>query len=296
VALAEVVAGHYAQRVSLARATVRAVAALWRRTDPDRISGSWSGLARAAELLLFGAQREAAAAADEYVVGVLAEQGVATTQVGIQPESFAGAASDGRDLRTLLYQPAITTLVAIRAGASTSRALTSGEAALRMIAGTQVADAGRAADQVALVAQPRVTGFVRMLNPPSCSRCAILAGRRYEWKAEFLRHPLCDCIAVPAAEDAADDLRTDSKAYFASLSAAEQNRIFTKAGAEAIRDGADIARVVNARRGMYTAAGRQLTTEAAGRRARPMPEQIYAEAGDDRAEAVRLLQRFGYLR
>jgi hypothetical protein len=56
-------------------------------------------------------------------------------------------------------------------------------------------------------------------------------------------------VNVPAVEDVADDIRTDPAAYFHSLTTAEQNRYFTKSGAEAIRAGADINQVVNARRG-----------------------------------------------
>ena len=42
-------------------------------------------------------------------------------------------------------------------------------------------------------------------------------------------------------------------AYCEALSPAEQGRVFTTAGAEAVRLGADISQVVNARRGMSTA-------------------------------------------
>ncbi|SCF39390.1 hypothetical protein GA0070563_11115 [Micromonospora carbonacea] len=108
----------------------------------------------------------------------------------------------------------------------------------------------------------------------------------------------CDCVHIPAREDSADDLRTDPKKYFASLSAAEQDRLFTVGGAEAIRAGADIAQVVNARKGMYEAGGRQFTRTGTRRRKRPrlMPEQILREAGGDRAEALRLLKLHNYLR
>ncbi|HEX5995681.1 MAG TPA: hypothetical protein VFY84_11115 [Jiangellales bacterium] len=37
------------------------------------------------------------------------------------------------------------------------------------------------------------------------------------------------------------------------MTEAEQDKVFTKAGAQAIRDGADMGQVVNARRGMFTA-------------------------------------------
>jgi hypothetical protein len=109
----------------------------------------------------------------------------------------------------------------------------------------------------------------------------------------------CDCIHIPAREDSADDLRTDPKRYFQSLSAAEQDRVFGKAGAESIRHGADLSQVVNARSGMYSAGGMQLTSTAAATRGaagvRLMPEQILREANGDRTEAIRLLKRFGYL-
>lgn len=57
---------------------------------------------------------------------------------------------------------------------------------------------------------------------------------------------------------------------------------------------------MNARSGMYTASGKQLTRTAARARGvggvRLMPEQILREAKGDRDEALRLLKRFGYLR
>ena len=105
---------------------------------------------------------------------------------------------------------------------------------------------------------------------------------------------------MPAAEQVAGDLTTDPRGYFDSLSKAEQDRHFTKAGAEAIREGADIGRVVNARRGMDVAGGRatrarrRTTTELAGRRQRLTPEGIY-DIATDRDEAIRLLRRHRYL-
>lgn len=137
---------------------------------------------------------------------------------------------------------------------------------------------------------------------------------------------------IPGRENVAGDFRTDPKAFFRSLSAAEQDRVFTKAGAESIRLGADVGKVVNARRGAAGLApagarltpaevraarggrsvgrletrdvfGRQLytTTEGTRGRNRParaprlMPESILQIAGRDRDEAVRLLRRNGYL-
>lgn len=110
-------------------------------------------------------------------------------------------------------------------------------------------------------------------------------------------------MGIPAAEDRSDDLRTDPNAYFKSLSRAEQDKVFTKAGAQAIRDGADISQVVNIRRkgGLYTAGGRKYTRESTTKRGvvpkkqRLTPEQIYKDAAGDREAAITLLRQNGYL-
>jgi hypothetical protein len=91
---------------------------------------------------------------------------------------------------------------------------------------------------------------------------------------------------------------------FDGLTPAQQDRTFTIAGAKAIRAGADVGRVVNARSGMSTASvgGRkvQTTTVGTSRRAsrtkpRLMPEEIYRVAKGDPAEELRLLMSNGYI-
>lgn len=306
---------HYRRRKALVRAVDAAAKRLWEGLDPHALRLSWATAGYALLAVITQAQQAAAMTATAYVTDVLAEQG-SDGAPAVNAASLAGIASDGRPLVTLLEQPLIATLAAIGQGMPLGPALLAGEVSIRMIAGTQVADAGRVADGVAITGS-RHGGYVRMLNPPSCSRCAILAGRWYAYNAGFLRHPRCDCIGIPAAESLAGDLVASPKAYFASLTEADQNRIFTNAGAQAIRDGADIGQVVNARRGMHTAGGRAFTTEAttargsfgasagalvklAGQRYRVavvprlMPEQIYRDAAD-RDEAIALLKRFGYL-
>lgn len=215
-------------------------------------------------ILLMAAQQAAASGADEYVDSVLGESETAGT---VAAAAFVGVASDGRPLDSLLRQPEIATRVALSQGATQTRAFATGEATLRMILRTQVADAGRVADGVAIAARPN-TGYVRMLVGESCSRCAILAGKFYKFNAGFRRHPRCDCQHIPAkGEQAArsEGLISDPKEYFNSLSEAEQNRIFTNAGAQAIRDGADMNQIVNVRRGAagLTPAGARITADEA---------------------------------
>lgn len=251
-ALDELARAHYGVQQSLADRAAAALAELWALLDPTGIAAGWQALRLAERMFVALATHQVAAAspAPRYVAAALAEQGVPSVPLGVvAPASLAGVASDGRPLESLLAQPLIETLTQIKQGAPPQRALEIGGSSLSTIAQTQVSDAGRAAVQVAMTAEPKVFGWVRVLVPPSCGRCAILAGRWYGWNDGFERHERCDCVHVPAAEDVAGDLRTDPQGYFHSLSAADQAKYFTASGARAIRDGADINQVVNARRG-----------------------------------------------
>lgn len=253
---------HYRRQVALARRAAAEIGRLWSRIDREQIGPSWAASLPAATQILSSAQALAAASSSAYLDDVLEAQGIDPDAEGrLQPAAFAGVASDGRDLETLLYQPAITALTGIKRGETVPRSLAAGRLELDMIARTQVADAGRVADGVAVVARRKVGGYVRLLSPPSCSRCVVLAGKWYRWNAGFERHPRCDCRHIPAAEDTSEELATDPRQYFDSLSREEQDRVFTQAGAQAIRDGADISQVVNARRGArgLATAGARLT-------------------------------------
>lgn len=272
--------------------------------------------------VVVAAQVTATRESDAYAAEVLNELGFGpATQPGVvRLNSLAGVAGDGRPVESLLA----STVGRARALSDTmprEQALEDAQAFMDMVTETILADAARAAEEVAMAARPWVDGFVRMINPPCCSRCAVLSGKFYLFNEGFLRHPNCDCYHLPAPSDP-DKVRNlisinSPERYFESLTEAEQNRTFTTAGAEAIREGADIGRVVNARRGMskaqdsgrlkrVTVAGRDIyiTTEATTRRGRRanqargirlMPESIFEIAGDDRDEAIRLLRVHGYL-
>lgn len=280
---------HYRRQQRLTALTVMGARRTWQRVNFRRLDETWN--IRDVALLVTAAQRAAAVDAETYIAEAVDEQGIdGATEGRLSPTGFAGVASDGRPLPTLLEAPTAHVKQRVAQGVGQDAAMRAGMSWLDMIVATQVQDAARVAAGVAMTARPAVTGYTRMLNPPSCSRCAVLAGRVYKVNQGFLRHPRCDCRHVPTAESFLDQ-RTDPKAYFESLDPAEQNRIFTRDGAEAIRDGADIGQVVNARRGM-TAAG--TTTEAARGHVRLMPERIYQQAAD-RTEALRLLKQHRYL-
>lgn len=148
-----------------------------------------------------------------------------------------------------------------------------------------VQDAGRSAEQVATSMRPH-TGYVRYLSPPSCSRCAVLAGRVYRYSTGFLRHPHCDCTMVPTTR-ARPDFVPDP------VSLMRQGMVtgLSKADRRAVSDGADFNQVVNARssKAGLSTPGRVLT-----RRGRPTPEGIYA-ASTSREDAIQRLIAAGYV-
>jgi hypothetical protein len=174
---------------------------------------------------------------------------------------------------------------------------------------SEIADAGRTASQVEFVSRPEWQNYVRMLTPPSCARCAILAGRIYRDLDAFQRHPGCDCVMVPVQSwEAAHDegLVSDPTTAFER----GEVRGLSKADAQAVADGADLQKVVNATRGIVTvdtlghrvkATTAGTTKRAAWRKANPSrlvrlrPESIYQFA-QDREDAIRLLRLYGYLK
>jgi hypothetical protein len=288
---------------------------------------SWMRIASPMLLVVLQAQADAAERAVGFVPDTLGALNVDADPDGeVVPDSLVGVAGDGRPVDTLLLGAKVAAKQAVAAGGSQSAALAAGGKWLNLAVKTLLSDTGRAAESLGVAARPGV-GYVRMLNPPSCSRCVVLAGKFYRYKAGFRRHPGCDCRHIPSRESIAGDLTVDPNRYFKTLSKEAQDSTFGSAGAQAIRDGADVNQVVNANRGTTTAQvyGQRLaiTTEGITRRGvaynamsragyaqratdvrngryfqakspRLMPETIYRLA-EDRADALRLLRLYGYL-
>lgn len=321
----EVAVDQYRRQQVIVRRAATKVQTVWRQINRADISGSWQQLAPLLIAAVTEAQTEAAKLADPYLDDILAAEGAESAAAGrVVPGALAGIASDGRPLLSLLYQPVIDWKMRMLAGQPMEDAFRSSLASALRITATQVADAGRGATGVAMASRRTIQGYVRVVQPPACSRCVILAGVEYGWNRGFQRHPKCDCIHLPTTLIARNQNRgrvgsdsfspttrpssgspgfIDPRAYFNGLSRAEQERVFGEAGARAIREGADMSQVVNARRGMQTmtAYGRQVraTTEGTTRRGAfyrleraRTEERTGTRFARDRIEARRGLPRF----
>ena len=300
----------------LANGAARGVRAEWAQVEPERIRDTWQARLPRVLALVVGAQRAAAGLSEPYLRRVLGLGDAPLAE--LDPAALSGTASDGRPLETLLAQPMITALSYLTTGRAVGDAMAAGLAMLELIVGTQVHDAARMADLIGITTRPGVA-YTRVVTLPACARCIVLAGQTYSYSEGFERHPNCDCGILPIRSG--EDVPWSSpRELFDAMSPAEQARRFGAGAAEAIRAGADIGQVVNARRGMTTAAGRLLTREGTTRRGyagarmiaasgsarvpgeryararvlRPMPEQIIAEA-PSREAAIEGLRRYGYL-
>ena len=304
-------------------AAVREARRAWRRMSGGNFDASWRRQGPTILSVLVEAQRKMAEKALHYVPRVLAETDIPDRPVAdFRPDSLVGVASDGRRLDTLTYGAVTTAKTAAGNGATPSQALDAGGNWLDLMVKLQVADAARQAVGILTTSRPNLGGTVRVLTPPSCQRCAILAGRFYRWSTGFQRHPKCDCVNLPSQNSGwaqAEGFITDPMDAYKS----GQIRDLTEAQRAAIDNGADIGKVVNATRGMSTTATRRAVKIPRGtvapvppgapdllgplRRAQEArgavteaqglltPEGIYQQAGGDRTKAIELLREWGYL-
>lgn len=221
---------------------------LWSRVSVDDLDAGWQLVEPQMVAALSTVAVQNASSSGRMVSSVARADRVDAGDV-IVPNAFAGVDGSGRASAGLLHGAVTTTKERIGAGMAPSSAFMTGAAYLAAMAKTAVADLARSSSLVASAGRNYVQ-YVRVINPGACSRCAILAGSD-RFSKPFQRHPACRCTSVPLRQDGAipDELFGSPAEYFESLSEAEQDRIFTKAGAEAIRLGADPIQVVGARRG-----------------------------------------------
>lgn len=284
----------YRHQQQIAAATVTAALKLWSRMGDD-FGPSWSRVKPSLEQVVGVGRAAAAASAAQYTPKLLVQTNQSAPAVGsVNTAAFLATAPDGRSMSTLLDEAPIRARVAVGRGATPAVALESAGAWMTGMLLTVMADTQRGIVGADILQRPSLAGYTRMVNPGACSRCVILAGKWFRWNEGFLRHPNCYCIHVPAVNSkaaVAEGYIADPYEYFHSLSEREQERVFGRSEARAIRDGADIYRVENIRlRGLATAKGNLRY----GTPSRMTVDDIYRTAGH-RRNAIAMLEREGYI-
>ena len=238
--LPRAVSDYYRAQQRLIVATLGLVRLEWRKMGDD-LDASWARVGPRVALLTASAQVGSATNGAAYVPATLDQLGQSVKAAGgIVPQSLVGAQSiDGLtygSLDALLYGAVVKARMAPTE--SLAERLAVGGRHLDLLVHTQVSDAGKQAASVAMTTRPRV-GYVRVVNPPCCKRCAVLAGK-YSAPEAFPRHPRCDCMAMPVA---------DGKSVPGQEVSPDQIKDLTVAERAALDEGADLSQVVNATRG-----------------------------------------------
>jgi hypothetical protein len=315
----------------VSQAAAIAAVSIWRTIDGKALDASFTALLPQLLAVVARAQLLAATAGTSFLGRMLSLQDATASGSKLDPAAFAGLTGDGRPMGSLLYTPVALSKQRIGQGLRIADVIAQEELHMALLVRTQVQDAGRMALQSAMAAEPRVCGYVRKVNLPACARCIILSGRFYRYSDGFLRHPNCDCGMIPVAVGSDMVHAEDPATLIARMQAdhpATLKRSLTDGDLKALDHGADLNQVVNAHRGMATAAGPgrtvQATTEgttkrgfagkrliaeagakrgsgrySAARTPRLTPAQVFEEASLnswDRTEIVRQLTRFGYVR
>lgn len=225
----------------------------WRQVSGD-LDTEWERVRARVSLIVASAQLGAARDGVAYVPAALGELGEATpADFDVRPASLSGVASDGRPLGTLLDGVTVKAKIAIAQGQPNSEALQTAGRWIGMVTRTQVADAGRSSTGLGVFAR-RGIGYVRYVSPPSCARCALLAGKWFRSNQGFQRHPACFPAGVVVSGPSFDaatrrwfqgELVTLTTASGQQLSLTGNHPVLTRGGwlpANLIQEGDDVVR------------------------------------------------------
>jgi hypothetical protein len=271
--------------------------------------------------------QEALAATPQIMRGFGAEK--ITPEFSVDAREFVGVNGNGLDTLDTMWGAVTAGKKVIERGAPIDSALLLIEQELVSRSRTALADTQRVVSSLSAKSEFWTAQYVRVLTPPSCGRCVVLAGVE-SGPTPFERHPNCDCTAawsdrVPkGAYSTADD-------YLASLSDDQlAHTLGSQANAQAWRDGGDVNQLVNAYRKKGDVRAAQLydarfkyTTEGTTKRGfassrmidsgyakefvknggrytkvdrpRLMPESIYKVCGNDHDKAVDMLYKYGWI-
>lgn len=253
-------------------------------------------------------------------------------EADFDPDDLQGWAGNGQTIIDNLHTAIVHGKQAISGGQTVSQAWQLIADQLVQRATTIVSDTARTSSLMAARTRVYHAAYVRVLTPPSCGRCAVLAGQP-SGRDPFLRHPNCDCTAAWADNEAA--LAThyaNADDYLDSLSDKDLAHVLgSQANARAYKDGADLGQLVNAydhagavqtsqtiSHGTlkYTSAGttkrgyaymrmkqaglvkqhtRNGGTYWRAEAPRLMPETIYKLAGNNHDLAMRMLRNYGWI-
>lgn len=208
--------------------------------------------------LLDTAQYETASEAVENAPTVMRDLGGFDFEPEYEPDPWQWVGVNGNGWNTIdtMYTPIIEAKAGLARGWTLDFARYKVEMGMLTRARTMLADTQRSASMVTAKGRYADARPVRVLNPPSCGRCVILAGTSNAGE----RHPNCDCT-IMWSHDVPTNAYADPYSYLNDLVDADDMDALTRilgsrANVRAYLDGADLNQLVNAyrRKGSVTKA------------------------------------------
>ncbi|MWK39580.1 hypothetical protein GEV43_40000 [Actinomadura sp. J1-007] len=193
--------GAYAQTTGQMRASLLAVLlTLWRGLGSWR-DGDQAGFLRAAVPQALGAQRQMASLTDAYLAALLADmRGGPPRPTGAPAPT--GAQLRGVDPEVLYARPFRTLYAGLGDDKPFEQAMADAERRLLHVAATDLQLAKTHTARQVLDADPRVTGYRRVLvGSVSCGLCVVASTQRYRKENLLPIHPGCDCAVAPIVGD-----------------------------------------------------------------------------------------------
>jgi hypothetical protein len=306
----------------------------WRNNQSDDFNQAYVNAYPDMLSALDSAQQDVADYMSETTPEVMRNLGspnLGTPEFTFNTSKLVGLAGNGQNTFDNLWSSVLIGKRAISQGYQTRMALAVVERDFAVRSRTILADTARFSAMMTAKSHSFNAQYVRMLTPPSCGRCVVLAGSP-SGRKPFERHPHCDCIAAWSDDEKA--LAThyaNAEDYLNSLSDEELAKTLgSQANARAWKDGADVNQLVNAYRHKGDVRSAQMygmkvkyTMEGTTKRGwaysrmkqagyvrehvrygskywradhpRLMPETIYQLAGNDHDQAMRLLGNYGWL-
>lgn len=164
------------------------------------------------------------------------------------PWQWVGVNGNGYNTIDVMYEPVIEAKTGIGRGWTVDLALHRIEMGMLTRARTCLTDTQHSASMLTAKGRYADARPVRVLNPPSCGRCVILAGTTNAGE----RHPNCDCT-IAWSSDVPETAYADPYSYLNDLvDAGDESELVrilgSRANLRAYMDGADLNQLVNAYR------------------------------------------------
>jgi hypothetical protein len=215
----------------------------WQQISLDALDSGFAAWQTSTAGILTAAQSAGVALADVYVAGYVASELDAAPDLARDRDDsspqIVGVARDGRSLPQVLAPALFTVKRALGEGRGDRRALQMGLHRAARTISNEVTAAPRAAQDLAMLAEPKIIGWRRATRPGACLACfAAATGAIQKTEVTLRVHGHCTCFKEPVLEGVRERVqRPTGQEMFDAMSSADQNARYGTAKSELIRSG-----------------------------------------------------------